>query len=113
MKTEEMKTTVSTVKEMNESYADLLQSVKETIKEVKSTRKLWRDGNQSRLIKLGLTLIVFPEPTPITETVGVCLVATGAVQRGIQNRAIYIEDVYKTFQDVLKDVWTTKDNLRI
>jgi len=113
MKTDEMKTIINTAKELNESYVDLLQSVKETIKEAKSTKKLWRDGNQSRLIKIGLAFIVFPEPTPISETIGTCLVAAGAVQKRIRNRAIYVEDVYKTFQDVLKDAWTTKDSLRI
>jgi len=113
MKTDEMKTMINTVKELNESYVDILQSVKGSIKEAKSTRKLWRDGNQSRLIKLGLTLIVFPEPTPITETVGACLLAAGAVQKGIRSRTIYVEDVYKTFQNVVKEVRTTKDNPQI
>jgi hypothetical protein len=113
MKTDEVKTMVGTVKEMNESYGDLLQSVKGMIKEVKSTRQLWRDGNETRLIKLGLTFIVFPEPTPISETVGTCLLAAGVVQKGIRSRTIYIEDVYKTFQDVFKDLRMTKYNLRI
>lgn len=113
MKTDEAKTIVNTVKEMNESYVDLLQSVKGMIKEVKSTRQLWRDGNEPRLIKIGLTFIVFPEPTPISETVGTCLLAAGVVQKGIRNRAIYVEDMFKTFQDVFKDLRTTKYNLRI
>lgn len=113
MKTDEVKTMVNTVKELNESYGDLLKSVKGMIKEAKSTRQLWRNGNEPRLIKLGLTFIVFPEPTPISETIGTCLVAAGAVQKGIRSRAIYIEDVYKTFQDVFKDLGTTKHNLRI
>ena len=113
MKTDEVKTMVNNVKELNESYGDLLQSVKGMIKEAKSTRQLWRNGNEPRLIKLGLTLIVFPEPTPISETIGTCLVAAGAVQKGIRSRAIYIEDVYKTFQDAFKDLGTTKHNLRI
>ncbi len=113
MKTDEVKTIVNTVKEMNESYVDLLQSVKGMIKEAKSTRQLWRNGNETRLIKLGLTFIVFPEPTPISETVGTCLLAAGVVQKGIRSRAIYVEDVYKTFQDVFKDLRTTKYDLRI
>lgn len=111
MKTDEMNIMVNILKEMNESYADLLQAVKGTIKEVKSTRQLWHNGKEPRLIKLGLALIVFPEPTPISETIGSCLVAAGAIQKGIQKRAIHIGDVYKTFQNVLKDVWAAKDNL--
>ncbi len=113
MKTAEVKIMVNTVKELNESYGDLLQSVKGMIEEAKSTRQLWRNGNEPRLIKIGLTFIVFPEPTPISETIGTCLVVAGAVQKGIRSRAIYIEDVYKTFQDLFKDLRTTKYNLRI
>ncbi len=113
MKTDEMKTMVNTLKELNESYVDLLQAVKGTIKEVKTTKQLRRDGNNSKLIKLGLALIVFPEPTPISETVGTVLIATGTVQEGIRSRTLYMEDVYKTFQDLLKDVWTTQHSLRI
>ena len=104
MKIEEIKTITNVVKEMNESYVDLLQAVKGTIKDVKSTRKLWRIGNQSRLIKLGLTLIVFPEPTQIREAIGFCLMDVGAVQRRIRSHTIYVEDVYKTFHDLFKDL---------
>jgi len=111
MKPDEMKAVADTLKELNESYADLLHVVKGTIEEVKSTRQLWRDGNGSKLVKLGLALVVFPEPTPISETIGACLITAGAVQKGIRSRAIYIEDVYKTFQNVLRDVWTTKHSL--
>jgi len=82
MKPDEMKAVADTLKELNESYADLLHVVKGTIEEVKSTRQLWRDGNGSKLVKLGLALVVFPEPTPISETIG-----------------------------VLRDVWTTKHSL--
>lgn len=113
MKTDEVKTMANALKEMNENYVDLMQSVKETIKEVKTTRKLWRDENQLSLIKLGVKCIVFPEPTPISETIGTCLVAAGVVQKGIRSRSTYIEDVYKTFQDAFKDVFETKHNLRI
>jgi len=113
VKTEKIKTAATALNELNESSIDLLNAVKETTKEVKDIKKLWRDGNKSRLIKLGLTLIVFPEPTPISETIGMCFVAAGAIQKGIQSRAIYIEDVNKTFQTMLKEVWTTKHNLRI
>ncbi len=113
MKAEEIKTAATALDELNESSIDLLNAMKETTKEVKAIKKLWRDGNKSRLIKLGLTLIAFPEPTPISETVGACFVAAGAIQKGIQSRTIYIEDINKTFQNTLKEVWTTKHNLRI
>lgn len=111
MKTEEMKTTASTMKELNESYMDLLQAMKGTIREAKRTRQLWRNGSKSRLIKLGLTLIVFPEPTPISETAGAFLIAAGAVQKGIRSRVTYIEDVYKASRRVLGEVSTVRNDI--
>ena len=111
MKTNDMKATVNAVNELNESYVDLIQAMKGTIKEVKTTRQLWQDGKKSTLIKLGLALIVFPEPTPISETIGTFLVAAGAVQAGIRRRSIYVEDVYKSFKDTLKEMRSIKDSL--
>jgi hypothetical protein len=111
MKVEDIKTTVNVLNELNESYVDFLQSMKGTVREVKTTKQLWRCENKSRLIKLGLALIVFPEPTPISETVGSILVAVGAVQQGIRNRSICVEDVYKQFKNTLKEVTTLKENL--
>lgn len=104
MKTDELKTIVNALNELSESYADLMQTMKGTVKEVKATKQLWRDKNKSKLVKLGLALIVFPEPTPISETVGSILVAAGTVQQGIRNRAIYVDDVPKAFQKTLKEI---------
>jgi len=111
MKTSDMKATVGALKELNESYVELIQAMKGTIKEVKTTRQLWQDGKKSRLIKLGLALIVFPEPTPISETIGTFLVAAGAVQAGIRRRTIYVENVYKSFRETLKEMRSIKDSL--
>jgi hypothetical protein len=89
---------------------ELLQAMKDTSKEVKATKRLWRQKNNSRLIKLGLALIAFPDPT-ISDIIGTALVAVGTVQQGIRRRAIYTEDVYKTFQNTLKEVWNTRESL--
>ena len=111
MKTDEIKTLADAVKELNESYGDLLQTMTETTKEVKVTKQLWRKGSNSILIKLGLALIAFPEPTEISDIIGTVLVAAGTVQKGIRRRTIYVEDVYKTFHATLKDMWTIKRNV--
>jgi hypothetical protein len=111
MKTEEIKTATKALNELNGSYSELFGALKGTARDVEATKKLWRAGNDSRLIKIGVALIIFPEPTPISECVGACFVAAGAVQKGIQNRAIFLEDVTKTFKNTLKDVWTIKHSL--
>jgi len=107
MKNDEIKNLADALKELNESYTDVIQTIKETTKEVKATKQLWRKGNNSILIKLGLALIAFPDPT-ISDIIGTVLVAAGTVQLGIRRRTIYVEDVYKTFHGTLKDMWTIK-----
>jgi hypothetical protein len=111
MKTEEIKTATKTMNELTESYSDLFGALKDTSCNVRATKKLWRAGNKSRLIKIGVALIMFPEPTPISETVGACFVAAGTIQKRIQNRALFLEDVTKTFKNTLKDVLALKNSL--
>jgi len=113
MKVEEAKTAAKALSELNESYGELFGAIKATARDAKASKRLWRAGNKSRLIKIGVALIVFPEPTPISETVGACFVAAGAVQKGIQNRSLYVEDITKTFKNTLKDVWETKQSLQL
>jgi hypothetical protein len=108
MKTEEIKTMTNALGELSESYVDLIQTMKGSVKEVKETKRLWREHNKSKLIKIGLALIVFPEPTPISETVGSVLVAAGAVQQGIRQRSLFVNDIYKTFQNTFKEIRDTK-----
>ena len=69
-------------------------------KDLRSTKSLWRDGDKSRLVKIGLTLIACPEPTPISETIGVFVLSLGIIQKKMKKSTLHIEDIYSTFQDV-------------
>jgi hypothetical protein len=60
-----------------------------------------------------MALVVFPEPTPVSEMIGAGFIAAGAIQKGIQSRSIFIEDIGKTLQSTLKEVINTKHNLQI
>ena len=113
MKPEQIKNATKALNELNESYIDLLDAIKGTANTAEATKKLLHEGNNSRLIKIGVALIMLPEPTPISETVGACFVAAGAVQKRIQSRAIYLEDITKTFKNTLKDVLETHNSMQI
>ena len=113
MKPEQAKTAAKALNELNESYVDLLEAIKGTGCTAEAAKKLWREGNNSKLMKIGVTLIMFPEPTPISETVGACFLAAGAVQKVIRSRTIYLEDITKTFKNTLKDVLETRNFMRI
>src|SRR4030065_142475 len=88
---EQLKTTRKVLTEMNESYLDLLRATKETARDIHATQQLWRAGNKSRLIKIGIALVVFPEPTPTSEIVGACFIAAGGIQEDIKNRRLFAE----------------------
>jgi len=110
-KTEETKAIADSFNDLSKSYVDFIDVMKGTSNELRTTKQLWRSNNHSKLIKLGFALIAFPEPTPISEIVGSILVAAGAVQKGIRSRALYAEDIHKSFRDALKEVSTLKENL--
>jgi len=110
-KAEEAKAIADSLNDLSKTYVDFIDAMKGTAKELRNTKQLWRSGNHSKLIKLGIALIVFPEPTPISEIVGSILVAAGTVQKRIRNRALYAEDIHKSFKDVLKEVNAIKENL--
>jgi len=107
MKNEDAKEMAKVTSELTGSYADLINAIKGTTREVKMTKKLWRKGNKSMLIKVGLALIAFPDPT-ISDIVGAALVAAGTVQAGIRRRSIYVDDIFKTFQKTLQEVRNTE-----
>jgi hypothetical protein len=111
MKKDDAKNSAQALRELTESYVEVGRAVKASGMQVNQLKKLSRDGHKSRLIKIGLSLIVFPEPTPISETVGACFVAAGAIQQGIKNQSIYIEDIPKTLQQTLNEVRSFKDSI--
>lgn len=110
MNADEIKTFNKALNELNESYADFLRSLKETIKEVKSAKKLWRNGEKPWLIKLGFALIAFPDPT-ISDVVGGLLVAVGTVQEGIRRHSLYVDDIPKTFQGILRELKIAEESI--
>lgn len=110
LKPEEAKALATALNELNDSYADFLQSLSGTVREVKASKKLWKNGNKPWLIKLGLALIVFPEPV-LSDVLGSLLIAAGTIQEGIRRRAIHIEDIPKTFQSVMKELQASEERI--
>jgi hypothetical protein len=100
----ELKRMAAVLQELGLSYTETLEVVNEMSKDVNNAKKLWRDGYKSKLIKIAITLITFPEPTPISETMGAVVLTAGLIQNRIKKSTLHVEDVYKTFQDVNNDI---------
>lgn len=110
MKSDDAKAMVDALNELSESYADLTGVLKATNHQAKETKQLWRKGKRSMLIKVGLALIAFPDPT-ISDIVGSALVAAGMVQEGIRRRTLHVDDVYKTFQNTMRELRSAKEQV--
>jgi hypothetical protein len=110
MKSDEIKALAELVNELSESYADLAQALKGTARTAKATKQLWRSRNSPVLIKIGLALIAFPDPT-ISDIVGAAFVAAGTIQAGIRRRTLYVEDVFKTFGNTFKELRNMKESI--
>jgi hypothetical protein len=100
----ELKRMAVVLQELGLSYSETLEVIHEMSKDMNKAQKLWRGEQKSKLIKLALTLITFPEPTPISETMGAAVLVAGLVQNRIKKSTLHVEDVYKTFQDVNNDI---------
>jgi len=110
MKTSETKTVVEAANELTQSYGDMTQLLRGTTQSARSSRQLWRAKNRPALIKVGLALIAFPDPT-ISDVVGTALVAVGTVQAGMRHRTLYVEDVFKSFQKTFRELRELKQNI--
>jgi hypothetical protein len=55
-------------------------------------------------------LIAFPDPT-ISDIVGSLMVAAGLIQEGIERRTLRVEDVYKTFHGMFREVCFAREGL--
>ncbi len=110
---EKAKHTIKAVAELTEGYRDLYKGIKGTAREAAATKKLWREGNKSRLIRIGVALILFPDPSPVGDIVAAGFLAAGAIQKGIQNQSIYLGDIKRNLDGTLKEACSVKHNLRI
>jgi len=109
----EAKTAIKALTELAEAKSDATNILRGTLQQAAVTKKLWREGNKSRLVQIGMALVVLPEPTPVSPTIGACFLVAGAIQRGIQSRSIYMEDITKTLQNTLKEIVASKYDVRI
>ena len=107
MTPEELKALTSALQELSLSSKETATAIRGFSNELHYTQRLWRKGGNSKLIKIGLALIAFPDPT-ISDVIGCALVAAGIVQLKMKHSALHVEDVYKTFPQVVKELTTTK-----
>jgi len=107
MNSEELKALTDALHELSLSSKETASAIHGFSNELRYAQRLWKKGEGSRLIKIGLALIAFPDPT-ITDILGSALIAAGIVQLKTKRSVLHVEDVYKTFPQVIKELTTSK-----
>src|SRR4030043_1806080 len=110
LKVEEFKALTASIKQMSKDHVDMANSIGTAANSAGATKKLWRSGNKSFLIKAGLALVIFPEPV-VSDMLGTALLAAGAVQEGIKRQSIYLDDLPKAFKSAIKDLKSIKESI--
>jgi len=110
VKPEELKNLSVALRELGLSYEETLDAMKGVTKDSHFVGRLWRDGEKARLVKIGLALIAFPDPT-VTDIIGTVLVSAGIIQAKIKRSTLHIEDVYKTFPKLIRELQVSKREL--
>lgn len=107
MRPEELHAIIIALRELGLSYEETVKLVREVAKEAKTLKSLIGEpssgGRNSRLIKLGVSLIVFPIPTiGIKKSLGAMLIAAGLIRERM--KPMQIVDVYSAFQEVNREL---------
>jgi len=98
------------LRELGLSYEETLDAMRGVAKDSHFVGRLWKKGDETRLIKIGLALIAFPDPT-VTDILGTALVSAGIIQAKIKRSTLHIEDVYKTFPKLIRELQMSKREL--
>jgi len=102
VKPEELKSAAHALRELGLSFQEVSNAMGGVANNVGPLKGLWKTNDESKLIKMGLALITFPEPTPISETLGAFVLTLGMIQKKRGQSVLHVDDVYSTFQEVLK-----------
>ena len=114
MNNEQAKDLIEVLHELSQNRKETANTVGSAMhdytEELRFAQKLWKQKNSSWLIKAGLALVAFPDPT-ISDVVGAAMIAAGLVQLKMRNSKLYVEDVTKTFPRVVRELGSIKQGV--
>ncbi|GBC74946.1 hypothetical protein HRbin06_00254 [archaeon HR06] len=94
------------IKEVKKDY-DELNKCKVDLKPVKKVLRSLETNIESKVSKLGFTLFMLPDPTPITYIAGIGLILYGKMR----SKCFKVEEVSKLSHESLKEVLKLKEDL--
>ena len=106
-----MKRRISLLKDLGDDWRKNAEIVNQAVFEMQAVHesiKRLRKNKEGNLMKVGLTLIAFPLPIVVDDVLGWSFLAAGLIQKKIKNSGLYLDDIGKTFPDLLKEIHQIK-----
>jgi len=102
-----VKNVVVAAKELGEAYEEtegLLSGFTESLKVAENLYGSGKKGTGADLVSLGITLIVFPEPTFIPDVIGCGIVAAGLAYQKLVPPPLSVDDIYSSIEDQMREL---------
>ena len=96
------------VNELSETYSETAKNLvlmRENLKEVKSLYDNGYGNLGKNLISLGVTLVLFPEPTLISDAIGCGVIGVGCLYNRLSPPQIFVDDIYKVIDNQIKEIF--------
>ncbi len=97
-----------TLEEFGKTQSDLSR-INTSIR--KLTGKPETTEEKSKLIKLGTSLILFPEPTEISDVIGLAMITAGLLETKFKKRPLTLYDTKREFGDTLKELQKLRQSM--
>lgn len=100
--------------ELGESLRDttgLLSGMNEGIAEVNQLYDHGYGGAGKSLISIGFALVIFPEPTMVSDVIGCGIIGAGVLYSRICPPPLFVDDIFETIEEQVKNLHSTGEDL--
>jgi hypothetical protein len=94
----------------SEETHDLLKMFTEELQETRDLYAVDKDTSHSPLLKLGITLLILPDP--ISTPIGAGVLLFGLTQEKLVGPPIYIKDIYEKFNQNMQELLNNSDSFK-
>jgi hypothetical protein len=105
---------VQAAKELGETFtetATIINGMNGAVEEVNQLYDHGYGGAGSSMVSLGVAMVLFPEPTMVSDVIGGGVIAAGLLYNKIVPPPLYIDSIFETIQSQVKAIHSTGEDL--
>jgi len=105
---------IKAAKELGETFTEtvtIINGMNGAVKEVNQLYDHGYGGAGKSMISLGIALVMFPEPTMVSDVIGGGVIAAGLFYNQLVPPPIYIDNIFDTIQEQVKAIHSTGEDL--